>query len=142
MTKMITLEEANQLRDQAVKQARHDWARQGSGPLREELARVEAERDALAAHAHLLDSILFDTFAAIEDGETDALPYDNYRSAHNEKPAHSLARRDAEQFRQGFWWGFERARCHPDQTNIRAEYEDVQDLRRRQAEQADMEGKG
>lgn len=51
-----------------------------------------------------------------------------------------LARRDAEQFRQGFWWGFERARCHPDQTNIRAEYEDVEELRRRRAQQADTAG--
>ncbi|MDR5867252.1 hypothetical protein [Halomonas koreensis] len=102
---------------------------------------AEAERDALAAHVERLT----DRLGKARDAVIEATPdFDTMIASCDEilatTPTTSLARRDAEQFRQGFWWGFERARCHPDQMNIRAEFEDVQELRRVRGEQAGTAG--
>ena len=56
---------------------------------------AERDRDALAAHVERLNTILFDTYAAIDAGDVHALPYDEYRDACNDEPQASLASRDA-----------------------------------------------
>ncbi|MGP9633737.1 hypothetical protein ACT3R7_11790 [Halomonas sp. AOP43-A1-21] len=40
-----------------------------------------------------------------------------------------LAKRDEENSRKGFWWGFERARMQPEKSNILEQWEDVKRLR-------------
>ncbi|MDR5867979.1 hypothetical protein [Halomonas koreensis] len=136
-----------------------DW--HGAEPVRELVAERDSlqrladgraeQRDALAAHVERLhddfNALVSESYGVAElHANGDVAPWDElarggrfeqWLLSFSDKPAISLTRRDAEQFRQGFWWGFERARCTPDQTNIRAEFEGVQELRRRNAEQAD-----
>lgn len=71
---MITIEQKNRFREAALQ--------------------VEAERDALAAHVDRMSRLIFDTYAAIEDGDVNAIPYDEARKLHNASPTTSLARRD------------------------------------------------
>lgn len=61
-----------------------------------DLTSMGEERDALAAHVERLEKVLFDTYAAIEDGDPSAIPYDAARAAHNDTPTTSLARLKAE----------------------------------------------
>lgn len=53
---------------------------------------VVAEHDALAAHVERQAKVIFDTLAAIEDGDPDAIPYDEARAVRNEAPVAPLAR--------------------------------------------------
>ena len=68
--------------------------REANAQLTDRVAELEQERDELAAHVERLNTILFDTFSAIEDGEYGSIPYDAYRDAYNDAPTTSLARRD------------------------------------------------
>lgn len=62
---------------------------------------VVAEHDALAAHVERQAKVIFDTLAAIEDGDPDAIPYDEARAVRNDTPELSLARRDIEKQAEG-----------------------------------------
>ena len=66
--------------------------------FREAALKVEAERDALAAHVDRMSRLIFDTYAAIEDGDVNAIPYDEARKLHNASPTTSLKLSDSPPF--------------------------------------------
>lgn len=113
--------------------------------------KMQDERDALAAHVARItkaaDSL---TFGLVHDEKPKWRPSGATENAFSEvmdatasTPKESLIERDMECMRTGFWWGFERARMRPDESNILTEWEDVKGLitRNQQAIQLRAEGR-
>lgn len=101
-------------------------------PLVARIAELEEREQALAAYIDRLSRAIE---ACMPDDERKFVftpdDYTELESALEAKFSDSLVSRDEESMRKGFWWGFERARMHPDENNILAQWEDVKALKRR-----------
>lgn len=71
---------------------RDEWKAQADGEAMV-CSGYRDELDALKAHSKRQAKVIFDTLAAVEDGDVDAVPWDEARALYNEAPAASLARR-------------------------------------------------
>lgn len=96
------------------------------------ITELEEREQALAAYVERLSKAVE---ACMSDDERKFVftpdDYIELESALEAKFSDSLLSRDEESMRKGFWWGFERARMHPDENNILAQWEDVKALKRR-----------